>query len=209
MLERLDLGMLHLDRKRRVGQRFEVVVAEFAAAAVAAVVGHVLRTSTQQVGSVVVVVGDGVAVEVAVEAAAEAAAEAAVEAAAEDKAFVKSVGTVPVQTEGTVPRRRGHRKLALVGMHMQGQGVAVVQDEAGIGADARADADKHYWGLHTHMAGVGRNCIHMVVLSADRNHTSRCDAQGCLPLSDQISSVLSQRTRSSIPNQPASGCTCQ
>jgi hypothetical protein len=94
-------------------------------------------------------------------------------------------------------------------MHMQGQGVAVAQEEAGIGADALADADKHYWGLRTHMAGVGHNRIRRVVPGADRNRTSRCDAQGYLPLSDQISCVLSQKTRSSIPNQPAFGCTCQ
>lgn len=141
MLERLDPDMLHLDHKRMAGQHFEVV-AEFAAAAVAVAVGHVLRGNTQQVVVfvVVVVVGDGVVVEVAVEVAVEAAAEAA----AEDKAIAKSVGTVSVQAGGTVPRRPGHRKLALVGMHIQGRGVAVVQDEAGIVADARADADKHY-----------------------------------------------------------------
>lgn len=204
MLERLDLDMLHLDRKRRAGQHFEVVVAEFAVAAVAAAAaaGHVLRANTQQaVVFVVVAVEDEVVVEVAV--------EVAVEAAAEDKAIAKSVGTVSVQAEGTVPRRRGHRKPALVGMHMQGRGVAEVQDEAGMGADARADADKHYWGLHTHMVGVGHNRIRKVVPGADRNRTWWCDAQGCLPLSYQILCVLSQRTRSSIPNQPASGCTCQ
>lgn len=202
MLERLDLDMLHLDQKRRADQHFEVVAAEFAAAAaaVAVVVGHVLRANTQPVVvSVVVVVGDEVAVE----------DEVAAEVAAEDTVFAKSVDTVPVQAEGTAPHQRGHRKLALVDMHMQGQGVAVVQDEAGIGADARVDADKHYWGLHTHTAVVGHNRIRKVVPGADRNRTSRCDAQGCLPLSDQISCVLSQKTRSSIPNQPAFGCTCQ
>jgi hypothetical protein len=56
-------------------------------------------------------------------------------------------------------------------MHMQGQGVAVVQDEAGVGADARADADKHYWGLHTQMAGAGHNRIRRAVPDADQNRT--------------------------------------
>lgn len=200
MLERLDLGMLHWDRKRRAGQHSEVVVAEFvaaaAAAAAAATVGHVHRENTQQiVVSVVVVVGDEVAVAVAV----------AVEAVAGDNAFAKSVGTVSVRTEGTVPHRRAHRKLALAGMHMRGRVVAVVQVEAGIVVGARPDADKHYWD-HTHMAGVVRNRIRRVV---DLNHTLRCDAQGCLPLFDQISCVLSQRTRSLTPNQLASDCTCQ
>lgn len=200
MLERWDLGMLHWDRKRRAGQHSEVVVAEFVAAAAAATatVGHVLRENTQQiVVSVVVVVGDEVAVAVVV--------AVAVEAVAEDNAFAKSVGTVSVRTEGTVPHRRAHRKLALAGMHMRGRVVAVVQVEAGIVVDARPDADKHYWD-HTHMAGVVRNRIRRVV---DLNHTLRCDAQGCLPLFDQISCVLSQRTRSLTPNQLASDCTCQ
>lgn len=192
--------MLHWDRKRRAGQHSEVVVAEFVAAAAAATVGHVLRENTQQiVVSVVVVVENEVAVAVVVVVA------VAVEAVAEDNAFAKSVGTVSVRTEGTVPHRRAHRKLALAGMHMRGRVVAVVQVEAGIGVDARPDADKYYWD-HTHMAGVVHNRIRRVV---DRNHTLRCDAQGCLPLFDQISCVLSQRTRSSTPNQLASDCTCQ
>lgn len=84
MLERSDPGMLHLDRKRRADQHFEVVVAEFVAAAAAVVVGHVLRANTQQVVvSVVVGVGDEVAVE--------------------DTVFAKSVDTVPAQAEGTAP----------------------------------------------------------------------------------------------------------
>lgn len=198
MLERLDLDMLHLDQKRRAGQRSEVVAAA-AAAVVVVVVGHVLRANTQQVVVSVVVVEDEVAVE----------GEVVVEVAAEDTVFGKSVYTVPVQAEDTAPHRHGHRKLALVDKHMQDQGAAVVQDEAVIVADARADVDKHCLGLHTHTVGVDHNRIRRVVPGADRNRTSRCDAQGCLPLSDQISCVLSQRTRSSIPNQPAFGCTCQ
>lgn len=199
MLERLDPGMLHLDRKRKAGQPFEVV-AEFAAAVVVVAVGHVLRANTQQaVASVVAAVEDEVAAE----------DEVAVEAVAEDNAFAKSVGRVFVQAEGTGPRQREHRKLALVDTHMQGRVVAVVRDTAEIAADARADADKHYWGLHTHMAGVDHNRIRRAVPGADRNHTWQCDVRGCLPLSDQILYVLSQRTHSLIPNQPASGCTCQ
>lgn len=202
MLERLDLGMLHLDRKHKADQRVEVV-AEFAAVAAVAV-EHVLRANTQQVVvSVVVAVGEEVAVEN------EVAAEVVAGVAAEDTVFAKSVDTVPVHAEGTAPHQRGHHKLALVDMHMQGQGAAAVQDEAGIGADARAEADKHCWGLHTHMAEVGHNRIRRVVPDADQNRISRCDAQGCLPLSDRISCVLSQRTRSSIPNQPAFGCIYQ
>lgn len=164
MLERLDQDMLHLDQKRRAGQRFEVVAVEFAAAAAVVVVGHVLRVNIQQVAVsvvVVAVVGDEVAVE----------GEVVVEVAAEETVFVKSVYTVPAQAEGTAPHRRGHRKLALVDMHMQDQGAAVVQDEAGIVADARVDADKHCLGLHTHMVGVGHIRIRRVVPGADRNRT--------------------------------------
>lgn len=170
----------------------------------AVAVGHVLRMKTQQVVGVVIVV-----VVVVVAVVDEVVVEVAVEVVAEDKAFAKSVDTVSVQAEGTVPHRQGHRKLAPVGTHMQGRGVVVVQDEAGIEADARVDADKHYWGHHTHMAEVGHSRTGRVVPGADRNRTWWCDAQDCLPLSDQILCVLSQRTRSSIPNQPASGCIYQ
>ncbi|KAG1743031.1 hypothetical protein EDB19DRAFT_2038245 [Suillus lakei] len=72
----------------------------------------------------------------------------------------------PTDTVMTNPSHMG------VGVHMQGQRVAAVRGEAGVGADARPEADRHYWSLHKGKFTVAMSAGHRT-LSPRKYHTHR------------------------------------